>query len=243
MRRSHLASTPPLAPRTVKAERMALVLSLLSQAAYSLDDERLAAQLGLPRAMALLKERLSHETAPGKLAGWQTQRLTTHVETHLQDRIRTADLAAIVRLSVGHFTHAFKMTFGETPCHYVLRQRIRQAQTLMQHQRTPLTDIALACGFCDQSHFSRLFRRVTGTSPSEWRRRFGDDAVPVLDSATPVTGAVTGPRMTSVAFAAEDHLGGNRKLPCRPSPSRESTSLSSFSATPEAPSTWASRIR
>lgn len=243
MRRSQPASTPLLAPRTVKAERMALVLSLLSQAAYSLDDERLSAQLGLPRAMALLKRRLSNETAPGKLAGWQTRRLTKHVETHLHDRIRTADLAAIVRLSVGHFTHVFKMTFGETPCHYVLRQRIRQAQTLMQHQPTPLTDIALACGFCDQSHLTRLFRRVTGTSPSEWRRRFGDRDVQVLDSPPSVTSDATAPRMTPVTVAAEAYTGGSRKLPCRPSPSCESTSLSSLSATPEAPSAWASRIR
>ncbi len=241
MRRSHPASTLPPVARTVKAERVALVLSLLSQAVYSLDDERLAAQLGLSRAMTLLQERLSNETDPGKLAGWQTRRLTAHVETHLQDRIRTADLAALVRLSVGHFTHAFKMTFGETPCHYVLRQRIRQAQTLMQHQQTPLTDIALICGFCDQSHFTRLFRRVTGTSPSEWRRHFGNDAVQELAPTAPVIGAVTRP--TSFEFAAEAHAGGSRKLPCRPSPRRESTSLSSFNATPEVPSACASRIR
>jgi AraC-like DNA-binding protein len=148
---------------------------LLTQATYTLADDTLSEQLGLSRAMTLLKDQLPGETEPGKLAGWQTRRLIAYIETHLQDTIRTADLAAIARLSTSHFGHAFRMTFGETPCHYVLRQRVQQAQILIQSQQAPLTEIALACGFCDQSHFTRLFRRVTGTNPSEWRRRFGND--------------------------------------------------------------------
>ncbi|WP_110654631.1 helix-turn-helix domain-containing protein [Salinicola halimionae] len=222
----------------VQTDRMVIALSLLTQATYTLADESLSEQLGLSRVMTLLKERLPDETTPGKLAGWQTQRLTVHIGTHLHDTIRAADLAAIVRLSVGHFTHAFKMTFGETPCHYIHRLRIQQAQTLMQSRQTPLTEIALACGFCDQSHFTRLFRRATGTSPSEWRRRFGHDpARPptsmgaddvCIDGTNDVyydtdadnVAALRG--RSSLSEVAEIdtpiHLGGSKKLPWRPSP-------------------------
>lgn len=171
----------------MQTDRMVIALSLLTQATYTLDDESLSEQLGLSRVVTLLRERLPDNTAPAKLAGWQTQRLTLHIETHLQDTIRAADLAAIVRLSVGHFTHAFKMTFGETPCHYVHRLRIQRAQTLMQRRELPLAEIALACGFCDQPHFTRLFRRVTGISPSEWRRRFGNGPIQPPASMAPTT--------------------------------------------------------
>jgi AraC-like DNA-binding protein len=53
---------------------------------------------------------------------------------------------------------------------YVAARRVERAKLMMAGTRERLTDIALACGFADQSHLNRCFRRVVGTSPGLWRR-------------------------------------------------------------------------
>jgi AraC-like DNA-binding protein len=53
---------------------------------------------------------------------------------------------------------------------FVVARRIERAKLMMTSTRERLTDIALACGFSDQSHLNRHFRRVVGTSPGLWRR-------------------------------------------------------------------------
>ncbi|THK35807.1 AraC family transcriptional regulator [Ensifer sp. MPMI2T] len=75
------------------------------------------------------------------------------------------------RLSVSHFSRAFRDSFQETPYAYVLRCRVARSKEMMATTNEPLAQIALSCGMADQAHFSRLFRRLTGESPSHWRRR------------------------------------------------------------------------
>jgi AraC family transcriptional regulator len=53
---------------------------------------------------------------------------------------------------------------------YVAARRVERAKLMMTSTRERLTDIALACGFSDQSHLTRSFRRVVGMSPGRWRR-------------------------------------------------------------------------
>jgi AraC-like DNA-binding protein len=79
-------------------------------------------------------------------------------------------LAAVLSLSVSHFSHAFKNTFGVTPLVYVARRRIESARQIMLTTDSSLTDIAHSHGFCDQSHFIRTFRRQIGVTPQAWRR-------------------------------------------------------------------------
>ena len=81
----------------------------------------------------------------------------------------------MAQLSASHFTRAFKETFGETPLGYVSRQRMRYAQDLMLRSGECLSQIALTCGHCDQSHFTRVFRRKVGMSPRAWRRQFASN--------------------------------------------------------------------
>ena len=101
----------------------------------------------------------------GGLAPWQSRRVASYVADNLGTRIRTTDLAEVAQLSASHFTRAFKETFGETPLGYVSRQRMRYAQDLMLRSGECLSQIALTCGHCDQSHFTRVFRRKVGMSP------------------------------------------------------------------------------
>lgn len=161
--------------------RHEMLAGLIAAASAALDTDRDMARACIAKAAALLqksaaRERHKNEQAGpqrGGLAPWQAKRVEEYVAGHLGGRIRTTDLAQVAQLSPSHFTRAFKETFGETPIGYVARQRMRYAQDLMLRSGECLSQIALTCGHCDQSHFTRVFRRKVGMSPRAWRRQFG----------------------------------------------------------------------
>ena len=88
----------------------------------------------------------------------------------LAGRLRLADIARECGLSASQFGRAFRTTVGESPHRWLNRQRIERAKALLRGSQSSLADIALACGFCDQSHFTRSFTAWTGISPGQWRR-------------------------------------------------------------------------
>jgi transcriptional regulator GlxA family with amidase domain len=150
-----------------------------------LQDERESAEECIGRAGAILRVELpvaiSGVAAPltsgappkpirGGLAPWQVRRVTTHIEMNLEAAITTKDLAALARLSLFHFCRAFRDSFGESPHGYVTRRRVERAQGLMLTTNVSLGRIATDCGFTDQAHLSKLFRRILGESPGVWRR-------------------------------------------------------------------------
>ena len=108
----------------------------------------------------------------GGLAPWQAKRAAAHIEVNINSNVRVADLAGIVRLSVSHFSRAFRQSFGEPPHAYITRQRMLRAQVIMLSSREPLARIALDCGMSDQAHFTRVFRKTVGVNPGDWRRMF-----------------------------------------------------------------------
>jgi AraC family transcriptional regulator len=111
----------------------------------------------------------------GGLAPWQAKRLAAYIESNISRNLRVADLAGIVQLSISHFSRAFRKSFGRPPLAYVKVRRVRHAQTILLNTREPIAQVALDCGMCDQAHFTRVFRRVVGISPSLWRRQFQSD--------------------------------------------------------------------
>jgi AraC-like DNA-binding protein len=125
---------------------------------------------------------------PSGLAAWQMRRVETHIAANLEGRLLVGDLAAVVRLSISYFIRAFKVTFGVTPCSYIMKQRVLRAKNIMLSTGRPLAEVALACGLADQAHFCRLFRRFEGQSPAAWRRRH---AVEEYSSGTPAAATKT----------------------------------------------------
>jgi AraC-like DNA-binding protein len=61
-----------------------------------------------------------------------------------------------------------------SPHQWLLKCRVDLAKDLLSNRKLLLSDIALACGFADQSHFTRVFARMTGASPGAWRRNIFD---------------------------------------------------------------------
>lgn len=116
------------------------------------------------------QERRGAPARIARLSPAQLRRVTEHIEAHLAERISLAELAQLVGTSQSHFCHAFKAATGLPPHRWQLEARIRQSQALLARRRSTVVDVALATGFADQSHFTRVFRRVVGETPASWRR-------------------------------------------------------------------------
>ena len=91
---------------------------------------------------------------------------------HLAEDISLTMLADLVRLSPYHFARAFKQSFGEPPHRYWVVRRIERAKTLLADPRMSITEIAMDVGFGGSSAFSAAFRRITGATPTDYRRSF-----------------------------------------------------------------------
>jgi AraC family transcriptional regulator len=107
--------------------------------------------------------------APGRLAPWQERRAKEIISANLGG-VPLADVARECRLSTSHFQRAFRRTVGMAPHKWLLSRRIELAKEKLRDGRSSLADVALACGFGDQSHLTRVFTRLVGTSPGAWRR-------------------------------------------------------------------------
>jgi len=107
----------------------------------------------------------------GVLAAWQERRAKELLSANLLGDISTADIARQCSLSISHFARAFRQTTGLSPHQWLLRHRIDQAHGLLRDSRLSLAEIARACGFADQSHFTKVYARLRGISPGAWRRQ------------------------------------------------------------------------
>ncbi|MFQ6242662.1 helix-turn-helix domain-containing protein [Sinorhizobium meliloti] len=105
------------------------------------------------------------------LSDWQIKKIIRHVDQNIRSSLRIIDLGALVHLSGSHFSRNFKISFGEPPYAYVLSRRIALAKDLIRNTDEPLSQIAHACGMSDQAHLCKLFRRIAGTTPHQWRQR------------------------------------------------------------------------
>lgn len=113
----------------------------------------------------------SYGAPSGGLAPWQERRLRERICANLCDPLPIPELAALVRLSTGHFTRAFRRSFGVSPHTFIIEQRVNAAKRLILESETPLAEIAVSSGMADQSHLTRHFTRCVGMSPAAWRRQ------------------------------------------------------------------------
>jgi AraC-like DNA-binding protein len=169
--------------RSVRFDRpffTTVLVKLLNSAHEALRIDRVRADKFIATAATLIRAEIERENAIDHglaagpvqfhLAPWQARRVLDYIEANLDRTIRIEELAGIVRRSISHFSRAFRADFGVSPYTYITRRRITRAQELMLSTDKSLASIAVSCGLADQSHLSRMFRRLVGVTPALWRR-------------------------------------------------------------------------
>ena len=129
-----------------------------------------ARMFGILRGIVMRMDALVPNEPPRRLAPWQVRRAVRLLIGATSSACSVATLAAACGLSRSHFAHAFRATTGVPPHRWLLLHRVGQAREMMVRTDRRLAEIAQLCGFADQSHFSRTFRSVMGSSPAVWRR-------------------------------------------------------------------------
>jgi AraC family transcriptional regulator len=105
----------------------------------------------------------------GGLPAYRLKRVLDYIASCLDTNLSLSQLAAIAGMSTHYFSELFKQSTGQTPHNYVLRQRIERAKQTLRDPTRSVLDAGLEAGFHNHSHFSRMFRRVEGISPSRFR--------------------------------------------------------------------------
>ncbi|MGY1671912.1 helix-turn-helix domain-containing protein [Geodermatophilus sp. SYSU D00710] len=164
-------------PLPVVGARSPAVAALAGLLSAGLDDRTDVGRLALGTLAQALVAALArdHTTAPpaaprpGGLSPAQLDRVLRHVEEHLAGPIGVADLAARAHVSEFHFSRQFRAATGTSPHRYVVRRRVERAHELLTRSDLPLAQVAVRCGFADQSHLTRHTRRELGAAPGALR--------------------------------------------------------------------------
>lgn len=133
------------------------------------DTEKLYSAAAV-RIIACRLDRISQSRTKA-LPRWRLNKVRDFVERRLDGPIFLHDLACAAGLSRMHFAAQFRQSTGLRPHEYILQRRIERAKRLMLETDAQLVQIALEVGFQAQSHFTTIYKRMTGDTPGAWRRR------------------------------------------------------------------------
>lgn len=121
----------------------------------------------------LLRNYCTTELVPHTYAGGLSQQRLQHtidyIQAHLDEKLGLEAIATELNLSVHYFCELFTQSMGVPPYKYVLQQRVERAKKLLKRSPKSLTEIALDCGFANQSHFNRHFTKLAGITPKKYR--------------------------------------------------------------------------
>jgi transcriptional regulator GlxA family with amidase domain len=114
------------------------------------------------------------------------------IDAHLAEDLPVARAARTVAMSPSHFRRYFKQVVGQSYVRYVHRRRIDRACELIANTDLSLYQIAIEVGFCDQSYFGLVFRRLLHTTPAAYRRKFRSEPDAPRDTTPPASESGSG---------------------------------------------------
>ncbi|MDA3961548.1 MAG: helix-turn-helix domain-containing protein [Planctomycetota bacterium] len=120
--------------------------------------------------LAVLLARCYQADAATTSNYWQLADLLGHLESDWNQTWAVTAMAKRCGLSLSTFQRRFRQLTGHSATEFLIRLRIHHACQQLHHSDLAITTIALTCGFEDSNYFSRQFRRITGMSPSAYRR-------------------------------------------------------------------------
>lgn len=134
------------------------------------DSLQLQASIHLLRRYADVGFR--EHAGSGALSPTQRCRIIDYVHYATDRPIHLKELARLADLSVFQFCRKFRATFGSSPHAWLLEQRVERAKAQLRRGNIPLKVISAEAGFFDQSHMTRVFRRMVGVTPGTYRAEF-----------------------------------------------------------------------
>ena len=114
---------------------------------------------------------VSKTTRQSGLARWQVELALRLLLNDSGSGHSLKQIATHCGLSRSYFEKAFKVSLGTPPHRWLVRQRIQRAGEKLEQTNDSVSSIALSCGFTDQSHLTRVFGAIVGSSPGAWRRQ------------------------------------------------------------------------
>jgi AraC family transcriptional regulator len=162
-------------------ERDPLIVSLMRGIIDALRDEDQTARPYvdyLSRALAarLIRQystaTISANLAAAPIAKANLNNAMDFIEANFDQSIGLPAIAEAAGLSVSHFARQFRAAVGDAPHQYLLRRRVEHAKQRLAKTETTIAEIAFACGFANQEHLTRVFKRACGFSPAAYRKAF-----------------------------------------------------------------------
>lgn len=127
----------------------------------------LAARLALNYAVSKPSLELKVKGLPQS----QLERVIDYMKANLTRDLSILDLATLTSMSESHFSRSFKQSVGIAPYQYLMQQRVERAKQLLKQQAISISNIALDCGFSNQTHLTKVFRQMTGMTPKAYQKR------------------------------------------------------------------------
>jgi AraC-like DNA-binding protein len=128
--------------------------------------------------------RRLNSPGPDRGAGPEFGPVLAYMRDHFHQPISNQQLARLAHMSVRAFERKFQGSFHLTPQKYLRKLQMRMASRALVYTQQALADVALCCGFADQSHFTREFRRHFGRTPREYREHYGPAKGPAVSGTS-----------------------------------------------------------
>lgn len=153
----------------------AVIHALLAALSAELAGGQVLEASYLEHLVALVGLRLgrveAEQAGSGRLGPLLLRRLSEYIDARIGDSLSLSELARIAGMPVDTFARHFKAETGMAPYAYVIERRMRRAESLLRAGSLPISAMAFELGFSSQSHFTSTFRRITGTTPSAYRKQ------------------------------------------------------------------------
>ncbi|TMV53099.1 helix-turn-helix domain-containing protein [Paenibacillus mesophilus] len=157
-----------------------LIPQLMKQLLYSFHHRPPRWQPTAEMLLLTVMEEMESTLAPGsgnrdpEMMPPQITNALQYIEAHANETIEVDQLAKMAGWSHEHFTRTFQRHVGHSPKEWMTKRRIGLAAQLLLQRPDSIKQIARAAGFADEYYFHRLFRRMTGMTATEYRRKYGD---------------------------------------------------------------------